>query len=591
MATLKIVDADKLDSDLTSVADAIREKNGTTDAIEFPDGFRMAIENFGGIEIMETTVKSVAHRGYSAVAPENTIPAYILAKRKGFKYAECDVAFTKDGVAVLLHDDTIDRTSDGSGSISSMTYADVWQYDFGSWKSAEYAGTKIATFEEFIKVCKFIGLHPYIEIKDGNYTQAQVESIVDMVESVGMKGEVTYISFNSTFLGYIKAYDTSATLGYVTFDITSSVVNTASALKTDTNDVFVTARNDYVTNDKIALLQEKDLPLQVWCLDDASAIESIPSYVSGVTSNILKASDVLYDKYMTYTAPSDPNESGELVYVITNDDLSYGFGYSEVYPWKTERTNRAGCYDYNLPLTGGATYRVVIDSSAEAQVGLHFYNQIALATSDNGAGSVIVKEKEVYDGGWLNSGDTVTVPVSYHGAPIAGVNLTCHLVSDGAMTDGTIRSIRLYKVAETERDTKYVRVLTSEEIRYGAMPYGLRSGYYEVNAIRSCYCGFDIPIEGGSTYKFELESAVSTAQIGLQFFTQYMLDFVNKDESFNNTLAYDYGSWCNSGIVVTVPETHNGSPIIGIRFSFRMDTNNSTCADGFIQKVYITKVE
>ena len=80
-------------------------------------------------------VLSVNHRGYSAIAPENTLPAYRLSKEKGFRYVETDVSFTSDGVPVLLHDASIDRTSDGTGKIAEMTFEQVRQYDFGSWKS------------------------------------------------------------------------------------------------------------------------------------------------------------------------------------------------------------------------------------------------------------------------------------------------------------------------------------------------------------------------------------------------------------------------------------------------------------------------
>lgn len=85
-------------------------------------GESQAITSKSPLKDSEYNVLAVNHRGYSKDAPENTIPAYIMSKQKGFNYVECDVAFTKDGVAVLLHDSTIDRTSNGSGSISSMTY-------------------------------------------------------------------------------------------------------------------------------------------------------------------------------------------------------------------------------------------------------------------------------------------------------------------------------------------------------------------------------------------------------------------------------------------------------------------------------------
>lgn len=85
----------------------------------------------------------VSHRGYNAIAPENTMSAFQKSYEYGYKYVETDVTFTADGVPVLLHDDSIDRTSNGSGKIASLTYEYVRTLDFGSWKSEEYVGEKI----------------------------------------------------------------------------------------------------------------------------------------------------------------------------------------------------------------------------------------------------------------------------------------------------------------------------------------------------------------------------------------------------------------------------------------------------------------
>lgn len=255
----------------------------------------------------DQNVKSVNHRGYNTVAPENTIPAFILSRKNGFRYVECDVCFTSDGVCVLLHDSTIDRTSDGSGSISTMTYAEAAQYDYGSWKSSAYAGTHLPTLAEFLQTCKGIGLHPYIEIKDdSSTTQERVESIVSSVNATGMNGKVTYISFNATYLGYVKTVDPDARLGYVTESITEAIVTTATGLKADTNEVFIDCRYTNATDDAVSLCIAADIPLEVWTANTASAIESLNPYVSGVTSDSLIAGKVLYDKYIEYTAPGTP---------------------------------------------------------------------------------------------------------------------------------------------------------------------------------------------------------------------------------------------------------------------------------------------
>lgn len=245
-------------------------------------------------------MRSIAHRGYNPTAPENTIPAYVLARQMGFDVAECDVGFTSDGVAVLLHDETIDRTSNGSGNIASMTYEQALQYDFGSWKSADYAGTKIPTFEEFIRVCKEIQLHPYIELKNGStYTQAQITGVVDMVKAAGMQGNVTYLSFNATYLGYVKNADPTARLGYIVSIIDGTTISAIKNLRSGSNDVFVKANYQRLTEDMVDMCKRSDVPLEVWCPNDASWIENMNPYITGVTSDSLNAEKVLKEKHIT----------------------------------------------------------------------------------------------------------------------------------------------------------------------------------------------------------------------------------------------------------------------------------------------------
>lgn len=249
----------------------------------------------------DLNIKAVNHRGYSKGAPENTIPAYIMSKQKGYTYVECDVSFTKDSVAVLLHDDTIDRTSNGSGSIESFTYEELLQYDFGSWYSSKFTGTTIPTFKEFMMYCKGLGMHPYIELKtSGGYTESQIRQVVDEVELCGMKGKVTYISFSSTFLQYVKNYDEEARLGFIA-DVTNATITTANSLKTGKNEVFMDVNYTYVKDSKVALCMANDLPMEVWTVNDANTIKKLNPYISGVTSDNQMAGKILYNLYSTYT--------------------------------------------------------------------------------------------------------------------------------------------------------------------------------------------------------------------------------------------------------------------------------------------------
>lgn len=253
----------------------------------------------GGLDY-DACVLSVNHRGYSPVAPENTLPAFVLSKKMGFDYVETDISFTSDGVPMLLHDATIDRTSNGSGTLSQMTYAQVREYDFGSWKSSVYAGTVIPTLAEFLSLCKSLMLHPYLELKDnGAYTQAQIEQIVDMVNSYGLKGKVSYISFAANYLNYVKNYDSYARLGYIRETFSQSHVETCKGLKTGTNNVFCSMNYGGITQAACDAYRAAEIPLEAWTVDTENAILNLNKYISGVTSNSQIAGKVLYDNAMS----------------------------------------------------------------------------------------------------------------------------------------------------------------------------------------------------------------------------------------------------------------------------------------------------
>lgn len=254
----------------------------------------------------QPSVISIAHRGYSTTAPENTLQAYQLAKTKGFDYAECDVNFTSDNMAVLLHDDTIDRTSDGSGNISTMTFDTVRQYDFGSWKSADYAGAKIPTFKEFMKLCKYIGLHPYIELKSaGTYTQEQICSLVNVVKSFGMLRNVTWASNYYDYLTYVVDADPSARIVVFTNSITESTIDTAKSMRTGRNSVIISAYYANISDVSVSLCNDAGIPLEIWTVNSESAILAMDSYISGVLSDSLNAKELLSEHYLTYEGESD----------------------------------------------------------------------------------------------------------------------------------------------------------------------------------------------------------------------------------------------------------------------------------------------
>lgn len=143
------------------------------------------------------TERFISHRGL-VTAPENTIPAIKEAITSGYKITEFDVRFTSDNVAVLIHDDTINRTArnmDGTEIsetiyVNSVTYDQLQQYDFGIWKGSQYAGTKIPTLEDALKVLKKHNCCGDIDLTTlgDSISDAQIEIVLTMLRNYGVLG-------------------------------------------------------------------------------------------------------------------------------------------------------------------------------------------------------------------------------------------------------------------------------------------------------------------------------------------------------------------------------------------------------------------
>lgn len=247
----------------------------------------------------------INHRGWYE-APENTLSAYRESYNRGWKYVECDVQFTADGVAVLLHDDTIDRTSNGSGTLSQMTYEQVLQYDFSyddndtSVDFSAYRGEKIPTFEAFIALCKELGLHPYIEIK-GSITDAQAKQLLQIVTDAGMLENVSWLSFSGEALAKIAANCATARIVWVITDVDAAKLAATHVpfaqqnLMTGKNEVVFDLWYTLAKQDVCDLLKSHGIPLEVWTINDTNAILKLNPYVSGVTSDRYNAKQVVAD--------------------------------------------------------------------------------------------------------------------------------------------------------------------------------------------------------------------------------------------------------------------------------------------------------
>lgn len=123
-------------------------------------------------------MKIFAHRGYSAKYPENTLVAFRKAARLPVEGVEFDVHLTKDNQIVVIHDEKIDRTSNGSGYVKDMTLEQLRKYDYGSWFSEEFAGESIPTLSEVLEVFAKTHHQINIELKSDIFVYVGLEELV-----------------------------------------------------------------------------------------------------------------------------------------------------------------------------------------------------------------------------------------------------------------------------------------------------------------------------------------------------------------------------------------------------------------------------
>lgn len=138
----------------------------------------------------------IAHRGASRRAPENTVAAFRLAAELGADAIELDAKLTADGHVVILHDQTLDRTTGGQGRVADHTLAQVKALEAGAHFSAEFAGEPVPTLEEVLEA---VGSRLLVNVEMGNYATPMdrlPEVVVEAVRRQGLQGRVLLSSFN-----------------------------------------------------------------------------------------------------------------------------------------------------------------------------------------------------------------------------------------------------------------------------------------------------------------------------------------------------------------------------------------------------------
>jgi glycerophosphoryl diester phosphodiesterase len=174
------------------------------------------IRNFASEKLITTQV--FAHRGSKGNRPENTLAAFEEALKTGCDGIELDVHLTADQELVVIHDESVDRTTDGEGYIRNLTMAAIKELDAGSWFSKDYRNEKVPTLREvlqFLKDRDFKGILN-IEIKTDKYVYPNIEQLTsDLVAEMDLPFQHIYCSFNLQSLKILKLIEPQTEMCYL----------------------------------------------------------------------------------------------------------------------------------------------------------------------------------------------------------------------------------------------------------------------------------------------------------------------------------------------------------------------------------------
>lgn len=203
-----------------------------------------------------TGFMAIAHRGASSYAPENTFAAFDLAIEMGARHLELDVHFSSDGHLVVIHDDTVDRTTDGSGPVTSRSLAALTALDAGAWFDPRFKGERIPTLGAVLE--RYWGAHLHVELK--GHSAGLAQRAVDMIRSSGIATNVTITSFQKAKLEETRAYAPELPTGWLVGEVSDAVVAKARAMGL----TQLCPRAGAVTPELVSRLHAEGLVVRAW---------------------------------------------------------------------------------------------------------------------------------------------------------------------------------------------------------------------------------------------------------------------------------------------------------------------------------------
>ncbi|AMB89182.1 glycerophosphodiester phosphodiesterase family protein [Bacillus altitudinis] len=226
----------------------------------------------------------IAHRGSSSAAPENTIAAFDVAVEQGADYIELDVQMTMDQHVVVIHDDTVDRTTNGNGLVKSYTLDQLKKLDAGSWFDQQYTNERIPTLQEILeRYSQRIGI--LIEIKHPKRQIGIEKAVARIINRFAYSRHIMIQSFDVHALQRIKTFAPSLRTALIikpdAFKLTKRKLTTYSSFANGLN-----MKKTMINKWWIDRIHSFGMEVFIWTVKDQKTADRIKKYpIDGVVTD------------------------------------------------------------------------------------------------------------------------------------------------------------------------------------------------------------------------------------------------------------------------------------------------------------------
>ena len=231
-----------------------------------------------GVGLAEDPIYLTAHRGVSALAPENSLPSFEEAVNHNYYSAECDIRLTKDDQWVVIHNSSVNARFCQMGEVKDYTLEELKAFSYkGGANFWKYKDMRIPTLQEYLDVFVGTDTRPQIEIKEDGV--ANLDTVVDAIREKGLVEKAIVISFDIEQLKAVYELEPNIELWYLVDEITSENIEEAKAIS---NNVWLSANFSVNNEDTIQLAVDAGVGISFW------------------TVNTIEDAEMLYDMGIRY---------------------------------------------------------------------------------------------------------------------------------------------------------------------------------------------------------------------------------------------------------------------------------------------------